>query len=289
VSVPADEWEALRSNYHNLLGGEFADELREDQISISGVIFRPAASGGNKNQKESQLSSAPLAGLTELGKVCALGADKYGRENYRGGYPIHLNIDALYRHLLAFQNGEDLDPESGVTHLAHVAWHALAMIQILEDHPECDDRYKARYEGQAVDYRDGTLLTDLIHEKIAAAEAEIAAAYYDAKDYDSFFGGEGDDEALAEGYEYAYDGGSWESYVSPRDVPIGMIDPDQPKRKVYDDELGTWVPPWPEEPRAYRDQELAREYADNYLRWTKQHGEPSTTLPFDWDPELVEE
>ncbi len=36
---------------------------------------------------------------------------------------------------------DDLDPESRVSHLAHVAWNALVAIYMLEIHPELDDRF----------------------------------------------------------------------------------------------------------------------------------------------------
>ena len=37
-------------------------------------------------------------------------------------------MNALMRHALAFWSGEDRDPESGHLHVAHVAWHALALV-----------------------------------------------------------------------------------------------------------------------------------------------------------------
>ena len=64
-----------------------------------------------------------------------------GAHNFRLGYNVSLSLNALWRHVLAFQGGEDTDPESGRSHLAHAAWHCLNMIQTLKDHPEMDDRW----------------------------------------------------------------------------------------------------------------------------------------------------
>lgn len=40
-------------------------------------------------------------------------------------------LDALVRHLLAMVVDPDgLDPETGLPHLAHVAWNALAVLEL---------------------------------------------------------------------------------------------------------------------------------------------------------------
>lgn len=101
-------------------------------------------SGGQKGQKQARLGGADPLAMMELARVYGYGEGKYDRFNYLKGYPYSLSIDALYRHFLAFQSGEDRDPESGLLHTAHVAWHALALTAYLlrGDHPEFDDRPK---------------------------------------------------------------------------------------------------------------------------------------------------
>lgn len=88
------------------------------------------------------LSLIPLSALTEEAKGFMLGADKYGRYNYTEGLEASRLIAAALRHVHAWNQGEDLDPESGASHLGH-ARCCLAMIL------ECsrvgtlkDDRYK---------------------------------------------------------------------------------------------------------------------------------------------------
>jgi hypothetical protein len=77
-----------------------------------------------------KISSTPTVGIREMGKVFELGAKKYGRYNWR----LHqvsatVYYDAAWRHLSAWFDGEDRDPESGVSHLAHV----MACMTILMD------------------------------------------------------------------------------------------------------------------------------------------------------------
>lgn len=55
---------------------------------------------------------------------------KYGRSNFRAiGVRASIYVDATRRHLNAWFEGEDLDPDSGLPHLAHV----LACVAILVD------------------------------------------------------------------------------------------------------------------------------------------------------------
>lgn len=98
--------------------------------------------GGQKGQKDVQLHCIPWEALEELGKVFAFGAQKYEDYNMRKGYPWSLSFDALQRHLWAFWSGEDLDPESGLPHIAHVTWHALTLglFSSKERYNQFDDR-----------------------------------------------------------------------------------------------------------------------------------------------------
>jgi hypothetical protein len=98
--------------------------------------------GGQKGKKLAQLGAIDPASLLELAKVAGYGQAKYARFNYLRGFDWSLLIDALYRHLLAFQNGEELDPESGLSHAAHVAWHALALVSFSQRKLGTDDGYR---------------------------------------------------------------------------------------------------------------------------------------------------
>ena len=68
-----------------------------------------------------KMSDTPTIGLREMGKVFTGGAVKYGRFNWRD-HKVSATVyyDAAQRHIMAWFNGEDIDPESGISHLAHV-------------------------------------------------------------------------------------------------------------------------------------------------------------------------
>ena len=60
--------------------------------------------------------------------------------NWTGGYPWSHSVDALYRHLLSWQQGNNLDDESGLPHLAHAAWHCLALLAYQQHDAGVDTR-----------------------------------------------------------------------------------------------------------------------------------------------------
>jgi len=43
---------------------------------------------------------------------------------------------------MAFNDGEDKDPESGLSHLAHSLCCLMFLLEFEKTHPELDDRYK---------------------------------------------------------------------------------------------------------------------------------------------------
>lgn len=73
------------------------------------------------------LSLIPLSALEQEARGFMLGADKYGRNNFKQGLEASRLVAACLRHVHAWMEGEDLDPESGASHLGH-ARCCLAMI-----------------------------------------------------------------------------------------------------------------------------------------------------------------
>ncbi len=67
--------------------------------------------------------------LIEVAKVGTFGAEKYGDHNFRNGMDWSRIADADLRHFLRFLDGERVDPESKLSHLAHHAWNALALLE----------------------------------------------------------------------------------------------------------------------------------------------------------------
>ena len=92
------------------------------------------------------LSLLPVEPVLEVAKVFGFGAEKYGRNNWRedGGETSWLRTyDSIQRHLTSWLNGENLDPESGESHLAHAMCQMLILRQhMMDGHTKMDNRYK---------------------------------------------------------------------------------------------------------------------------------------------------
>lgn len=80
--------------------------------------------------------------LLQTAAVLKFGADKYAAHNWRGGFAWSRPLAAAMRHILAFNAGEDKDPESGLSHLAHAACCIMFLLEFEKTHKELDDRYK---------------------------------------------------------------------------------------------------------------------------------------------------
>lgn len=109
---------------------------------MSEVRVTDPRTGGQKGAKPERFSMLPPKALGTVARVYGYGAEKYERDNWRKGYAWSLSYDALHRHLAAFWSGEDIDPESGLPHLAHAAFHVLTLLTFSEEFPEGDDRYR---------------------------------------------------------------------------------------------------------------------------------------------------
>ena len=107
--------------------------------------------GGQKGQKDQRMGLIPPEFLLALSEVYGMGAKKYDDHNYLKGYDWSLSIDALLRHLMAFQSGEDTDPESGLPHILHVAWHCATLFMFDEHGLGTDDRLFHTIEKNAAD------------------------------------------------------------------------------------------------------------------------------------------
>ncbi len=75
-------------------------------------------------------STIPAQVMAEIGLAMLEGALKYGRHNYRAaGVRASVYYDAAMRHLAAWWEGQDFDPDSNLSHVTK----ALACLTVLRD------------------------------------------------------------------------------------------------------------------------------------------------------------
>ena len=100
------------------------------------------------------LGLIPPYAMEQTAWVHHLGSRKYGEFNWRDtGVCASTYVNAIMRHLNAWRDGEDLDPESKISHLAHIAC-------------SCNIMMDADYCGKLQDDRNKVLQVDKETEKL---------------------------------------------------------------------------------------------------------------------------
>lgn len=107
-------------------------------------------SGKKNDQEKVPLDLIPSDALFEIGKVLAAGAKKYERANWANGIEISRLISAAMRHLLEFNNGEDIDEECNTLHLANSAVNLIFAIWMYKNRPDMDDRWIKRFKKSTI-------------------------------------------------------------------------------------------------------------------------------------------
>lgn len=110
---------------------------------IDSEIRSVSSTGAEKGVKLARHDLIPTGALNALATHYGVGSRKYADSNWRKGYEWSKSYAAMQRHLTAWWGGEDIDAETGSSHMAAVAWHAFTLLTFIEEHPKFDDRYVA--------------------------------------------------------------------------------------------------------------------------------------------------
>lgn len=75
--------------------------------------------------------------LEEVGKVGTFGANKYTDKGWiEVDNGIERYLSAMLRHYMKFRRGKQKDEESGLSHLSHMVWNALAVLELYKRNEE---------------------------------------------------------------------------------------------------------------------------------------------------------
>lgn len=112
-----------------------------DSTSNRRETFHQEATGGLKDRQGKPMGFylLPWDALGEVGRAMYLGARKYGQGNWKLGLTHSHLLDAAYRHINAYAQGERLDKETGCNHLAHAVCNLLFIIWYVKNKKGNDD------------------------------------------------------------------------------------------------------------------------------------------------------
>jgi hypothetical protein len=115
------------------------------------VDGQPLKSGKKNDKGKPPIAFCSGIALEKISEVLSFGEAKYGRDNWRAGLSWVRVTSAVLRHLFAWLRGEDKDPETGLSHLAHAGCGLMFLLEYEETRRAFDDRYKGH--SQAGDIR----------------------------------------------------------------------------------------------------------------------------------------
>ena len=110
---------------------------------------RSATGGVKDNRGKAPMDLLPSKPLLAAAEIMAFGAEKYKPHNWRLGLSWGQTYSSLQRHLLSFNDGEELDPETGKPHLAHAMCQLMFLTEYYLTDTGEDDRWVSRDQEEA--------------------------------------------------------------------------------------------------------------------------------------------
>lgn len=119
-------------------------------VTESHPVYKPladqwivSATGGTKHdQDKPRTDLLDYTFIEGVAKVLGFGAKKYAEDNWRKGISIRRLMGAALRHCFAFLQGENNDPESGLSHLYHAGCCLMFAAWMMQHRKDLDDRWK---------------------------------------------------------------------------------------------------------------------------------------------------
>lgn len=104
------------------------------------TVENPTATGTKLDDGKLRYDLVPADAMEDVVAVLTYGVKKYGARQWQGGIAWHRMFGAALRHLWAWWRGQDLDPESGLPHLAHASVNLLFLLWHRRHRADLDDR-----------------------------------------------------------------------------------------------------------------------------------------------------
>ncbi|CAB4134467.1 hypothetical protein UFOVP273_86 [uncultured Caudovirales phage] len=126
---------------------QIKDMLDEYKKSLEGnTSVADAKTAVRFDTNKTRWDLLPFEAVEDIVKVLEFGAKKYAAHNWQkgDGFAYTRVLNSLLRHIFAFMQGEDNDPESGLSHMAHAGCNVVFLLYYLKNAERYsnDDRFK---------------------------------------------------------------------------------------------------------------------------------------------------
>ena len=129
--------------------GEKRGGFKRDNL-LSNIKIAPSSDGTIQpgfapkfDSTKVRVDLLPIDPMMQVANVFGFGAKKYFANSYRQGETVAWSrtYGSILRHLFAFWQGEDTDPESGLPHLAHAGTQLFILMEHTAHNKDKDDRF----------------------------------------------------------------------------------------------------------------------------------------------------
>jgi hypothetical protein len=121
---------------------QFDPVIRLDNPFNAGDATASGTEGTKFDQGKAPWHLLPWGAVAVVVSVLDFGCRKYGPRNWEKGMDYSRLFSAAQRHMTAWFNGEDKDPETGLSHLAHAGCCVLFLLTFTITGKGNDDRPK---------------------------------------------------------------------------------------------------------------------------------------------------
>ena len=134
---------SISEHHKNQTHKERWNEVVASAFSQAGFlqIGKPTGDNLKLDDGKYRLDLLDPISLQGTASVLSFGAEKYSPDGWRAGIEYRRIYAALMRHMMAWWNGEDLDPETGLSHIHHAACNIMFLQNYIETgREELDNR-----------------------------------------------------------------------------------------------------------------------------------------------------
>lgn len=137
-------YDVVSATRHPLRYGEYPEGM---VYQVGDINSKAKGSGARANGGKVRLDLIPLHLLNSGADVLEYGIGKYAEWNWAKGMQWNIPYQCLLRHLSAWYRGEDIDAESGKSHLGHAMANLLMLEHYATAYREGDNRPKEHFLG----------------------------------------------------------------------------------------------------------------------------------------------
>ena len=121
--------------------------------------------GIKHDSKKPKMNLLPPKAIVEVAKVLTFGAQKYGPENWKELEDLQNRyLAGALRHIFAHMDGEQLDPETGLSHMAHALCCLLFKLEIELENAKIEEEEPRESDEQQHQTRDQSVESDRLYE-----------------------------------------------------------------------------------------------------------------------------